>query len=308
MKSFSCVDPTPIVDYCLAVMYRFAYSEREYLTSLAGEVRDMIGDNMPLTSSSCVVPDGGLESPPILQELCNALALRGEHSRLKRAASASDLGHWSISPLQPYQCGEQVLNIATLAPKVHLQAKVLKVLQCFRQPQNLAPILTTKAVTTLGSNFSQQILVTPFWFGELRVILGGSKVFIRMCWLKTVSGGWCTTYRMHELVKWPCIFGCEACDEITHYLECPILWQFATEQIGAEHSILVGERLCLSNPNVQKLKTLALCHFVYHSCKNDEVCALGLTHFCLHPNSAPPWPTVQSRASGFSKVGRHLVQ
>ncbi len=113
---------------------------------------------------------------------------------------------------------------------------------------------------------------------------------------------------MHEPVKWPCIFGCLANDEIRHYLVCHVLWQLASEKLGSEVSILVGERLCLIEPSVQKLRMIALCHFIYHSCKHDDVCASGMTHFCTNSGVAPPWPVVQNRAIGFAKVGYHLVQ
>ena len=89
---------------------------------------------------------------------------------------------------------------------------------------------------------------------------------------------------------------------------CPVLWQLATEMLGSEASIFVGERLRLSNPSVQKLRTLALCHFLYHSCKNDDVCSSCINRFCSNPHGSPPWPDVQNRARGFAKVGYHIVQ
>ena len=283
LKSFTCVDPIPLADYCSAVMFRFAFSEKDYLSFLACSIRDLIGDNMPLAFSSWIVPDGGLRSPPILQSLFEALALKGNHLRLKTAVSGCAAGHWLLTPVSSLQFGEDKCSVATEAPKTRLQSKVLEVLQVHRQPDNLAPLFTTKAVTTLGDSLSQQIHLCPAWFGMLRVFLGSVKVFIRVCWLKTIAGGWTTTYRMHEEIKWPCIFGCSSTDELRHYFECPILWQLATEHLGSEDSIFVGERLCLSHPSVLKLKTLALCHFIYHSCKNDEVCARLINCFCANP-------------------------
>ena len=98
-------------------------------------------------------------------------------------------------------------------------------------------------------------------------------MFLRMCWLKAITGAWTTTSRMHQDIVWPGIFGCEACDEVKHYLECPILWQFARETLHLqEYSILIGERLCLINPSIPKLKLLAFCHTLYHACKNDKEC------------------------------------
>ena len=40
---------------------------------------------------------------------------------------------------------------------------------------------------------------------------------------KTLIGAWTTTCRMHEQVKATCCYGCQANDEIGHYLQCPRL-------------------------------------------------------------------------------------
>ena len=47
-------------------------------------------------------------------------------------------------------------------------------------------------------------------------------------------------------------------------ISCPI--------VGMVESVYVSQRLCFCNPNVQKLKALAVVHSVYHSCKNDVQC------------------------------------
>ena len=100
------------------------------------------------------------------------------------------------------------------------------------------------------------------------------------------------------LVQGPC---CEARDEVKHYLECPILWQFARETLHLqEYSILIGERLCLINPSIPTLKLLAFCHTLYHACKNDKECVQsdgGIQQSLI----------VQNRASDISRFVRHLV-
>ena len=63
----------------------------------------------------------------------------------------------------------------------------------------------------------------------LAEVLEKPIAYLRMCWLKAVAGGWHTTTRMHEDTKWPCIFGCEGAGNLTHYVECPVLWQIAHE-------------------------------------------------------------------------------
>ena len=61
-----------------------------------------------------------------------------------------------------------------------------------------------------------------------------------------------------------------------------VLWQLVREPIGQEEAIPVGERLCLQNPNRQKLRHLALCHITYHSCRNDPVIKSRMNDFCRH--------------------------
>ena len=56
------------------------------------------------------------------------------------------------------------------------------------------------------------------WFPKIEELSKGINSFLRMCWLKALGGAWTTTTRMHESVRWPCVFGCTDCqDEIRHY-------------------------------------------------------------------------------------------
>ena len=87
---FTGVQPIPLFEYCLAVSYRFAHSERQYLSSLAIEIQKVIGEAQPwlIGPTLGVIPDGGHHCKLILQTLFDALALQGEHKVLKEYAAA----------------------------------------------------------------------------------------------------------------------------------------------------------------------------------------------------------------------------
>ena len=123
-----------------------------------------------------------------------------------------------------------------------------------------------------------------------------------MCWLKAIAGAWCTTTRMHESVIWPCVFGCKDCpDSLTHYLVCPILWQFPREFMSLEDpGLSIGSRLCLSNPSTDKLTSLAFVHTLYHWIKKDPCCV-------KHNGLIQSPCIVQQRATELSRAIIHLV-
>ena len=131
---------------------------------------------------------------------------------------------------------------------------------------------------------------------------------------------WNTTFRMHEDKLWPCIFGCgcgsgftgaalsldesrldpSESDTTLHYMSCPVLWQLAREQIPGEESVQIVGRLGFTNPTAHSLQRLAICHYVYHACKNDPQ--------CLSSNSMPAHPhVVQCRASGVAKFAASII-
>ena len=58
----------------------------------------------------------------------------------------------------------------------------------------------------------------------VREILCRAPPCVRWPYLKTISGGWTTTDRMHVTdTLWSCVFGCSHPDCIAHYLKCPRL-------------------------------------------------------------------------------------
>jgi len=303
LELFTIAVPTPLLDFCDAVLFRFAYSERVYLAELATNVRSLIGDSMHLRDlNGAIVPDGGHEYKPILQSLFDALAFVGPHEKLKRAAERSPEFSWILRPCDQHSFAGRSIPISTQPPP-HLQAGVIKILGSIRKPPNLDTLLAIRAVKTLGNELCTNIHMRIDWFQSLQAVLVETKPFLRVCWLKAIAGAWCTTVRMGEPLKWPCIFGCDARDEVKHYLNWPVLWQIALECLGGgEMSIFVGDRLCLKEPSVQKLRRLALTHYVYHACKFDPEIRILIDNFVVS-GSGHPWLTVQEAAAGYVRSG-----
>jgi hypothetical protein len=272
-------------------MFRFAMSEKDYLLQLRRDVRELVGDHNTVSScSNSSVPDGFIDSPAILNNLCDAIQMRGRHYGLRVASDTYEAHKW--------------VREAPLIPPLGsrgLQSQILRVLSPPVQQEELGSLLAQKAVVTFGEEWSGSTIVTISWFKSLTAVLDQCKCFLRFCWLRAIAGAWCTTVRMHEETIWPCIFGCtDVRDEFGHYILCPILWQIVSEVLGHSLSIEVDERLCLKNPSIRKLQALACAHVVYHSCKNDSCCKRS-------DGSIAHQAVVQRRASEFARAARHLV-
>ena len=126
---------------------------------------------------------------------------------------------------------------------------------------------------SLGGLFDT-VVFQPNWLGSIREVFEGSNMFLRMCWLKAIGGGWTTSSRMHEPIVLPCLFGCiDSKDEFRHYMICPILWQLVKEALDMRGSSFdVGHRLCFLFVNLNKLKLLGYCHLLYHTIRKDSDC------------------------------------
>jgi hypothetical protein len=162
------------------------------------------------------------------------------------------------------------------------------------------------SVLNFRRNGSSNKLVLPdiplSWFDGISSLLDVAPIFHRMCWLKTIAGAWCTSVRLHTYEGRGCCFGCiDTRDELVHYLQCPILWQFACASLSeGEFSICIFERLGILSPTLQKLRLLAFCHALYHSVINDPVCINADGQFAASA-------IVQRRASEVCKYCIHLV-
>ena len=89
-----------------------------------------------------------------------------------------------------------------------------------------------------------------------------------MCLLRTWSNGWFTSRRMHESEALPCIFGCDADDDLRHYLKCEALWTCVYSCFNCNTSILaqtIPERACVHNVNIANISRLYTAYSSYHA-------------------------------------------
>ena len=104
-------------------------------------------------------------------------------------------------------------------------------------------------------------------FACLRVV----DKFVAMCWLKTIANGWTTTHRMHEPIKWSCIFGCtDGLDELSHYLSCPILLSVVRHCFSTPFGPTILHRLCIRSPSPQAAIMITTCFNIYHTLKGGH--------------------------------------
>ena len=100
---------------------------------------------------------------------------------------------------------------------------------------------------------------------------------IKVIVLPSLVNSWTTSYRFHEAVLLPCVFGCSlqfhkkvdatlSRDELAHYLVCNPLWRMASH-------ILNQDFCCLRPPDrlgvgkVCKFEGIVLAHQIYHYVK-----------------------------------------
>ena len=192
------------------------------------------------------------------------------------------------------------------------QSAALNALKKEHVVQDMAYSLYRKSGVTLES-LSETIPPIPFFCynNGLRDVLVSLLLFPRMCWLKAISGVWCTSVRLHSISDRPCIFGCvDSTDELVHYLICPVLRLFASETMKIqEPSLQLEHRLCLCEPIADKFPLFAFCHSLHHACVNDTECLnneglpnyaqiaqlriLDLARHCCHlatVGQPHPWP------------------
>ena len=265
------IDPVPLSAYCSANLMRFAHSQSEYLQQLHTRVAGLMGDDLPL--SSCVAPAcvsnlydmplGGLSDPPIIVNLLNAINLAGPFASFRSGCMPDPSINWIINyPSAPFPSHFK-----------SFQSAVLSALSSGLKCKDMHVHLYIKLAVTLKPLYPNGDLPQNWWGATFECLRGVSS-YIKMCWLKTVAGAWCTGVRLQTHRGRGCIFGCkDARDELCHYLLCPALWQLARDALRIqETSIFILQRLCISEPTTMKLKTLAFCHALYHACANDCHC------------------------------------
>ena len=145
---------------------------------------------------------------------------------------------------------------------------------CEMCEDDLANAVQDKLKIALGAASFGAIRFQEDWLPKILQTFSGTNSYLSMCWLKAVGGGWTTSIRMHEAVLLPCIFGCLDCrNEYRHYLTCPILWQLAKEALNLmETSFDVGNRLCLTEVNINRVRLLGYCHSLYHHIRSSPEC------------------------------------
>jgi hypothetical protein len=281
------------------------------------------------------IPKGGISDTPILVSLLHALNFSGPFSSFKQSCSNDPARNWIVQGTgqTQIQCNakiclkrQKVTDPISLG-RTHLHspcsqfaaspgsslAQDLPAVSRFPDQRAFLKALSVdNKVCNMGRELHEKVKITlqpfaPFdipvdWWDDLYSILRYASPFIKLCWLKTVCGAWCTSVRLHTVQNRPCVFGClDSSDELCHYLACPILLSFtrATLRIQ-EESFMFLPRLCISDPSSLKLKALAFSHALYHQVVNDAV--------CMAENNMPRASRiVQTRASEICNYCLHLV-
>ena len=97
--------------------------------------------------------------------------------------------------------------------------------------------------------------------------------------LKTWGNSWATSYRFHEPVLLPCLFGCyHGIDKLAHYVVCPWLFKFVSLlRPGTSSNPL--ERIAMHNPTLDSVKVVACTFSGYHAIKcTPHLCKLASTN------------------------------
>ncbi len=117
LKLFSIVEPTPIEEYCSAIMYRFALSEAPYFATLASSIKLLIGEHLPISCARNVcIPDEGHNCTPILHAMTDALCFQGSHHKLREAFNVCSSHNWIVAPTVSYSFGNRVAYIPSYVP------------------------------------------------------------------------------------------------------------------------------------------------------------------------------------------------
>ena len=152
----------------------------QYLASAAH------GSRAALSSFSSALPHGGIESTCLLQSLHDALALQGPLLGIFAIAEKVPEHRWLIG-----------YPISTMPSRYKgIQTAVLKILSIDESCAVLSNSLYDKCLVTFPSDIFGNICKQVDWFPKLEELFKSTNSFLRMCWLKAISGAWTTTCRM----------------------------------------------------------------------------------------------------------------
>ena len=123
---------------------------------------------------------------------------------------------------------------------------------------------------------------TPATINRWVLSLGEKSLNIKVIVLRALVNSWTTSYRYHEALLLPCVFGCSkrypkkvdetlTRDELAHYLVCPPLWRLVSDILEQDFSNMrPPERLGVGN--VCNFDGIVLAHQMYHYLKQNRYC------------------------------------
>ena len=91
-----------------------------------------------------------------------------------------------------------------------------------------------------------------------------------MCVFKTFVNAWTTSRRFHEAVLATCILGCDAEDNLAHYLVCKRMWKAVKSSVREPVGCTVQERLGLAQNPKKRMQELAIAFTIFHTVKHGE--------------------------------------
>ena len=242
-----------------AAMFRFARSEITFLKELKTEVLSWLQDSQTLLGAGLGrLPHAGIEDPPVLEVLLEALSFGGQFARYESLVKASPEHVWALDPdglLPPHAVGK-------------VQGTLFRMFRQSEMCRDFPKAISQKLSVTLGPALSSSLVVPVDWVLLLCKVLPLVQQHTAISIFKTLIGGWTTSARMHEAESLPCLFGCAGeRGEINHDPLCSPLWQIAAEVLKVESPIELGSRLCVVDPSPERARLLALVFQLYHHAK-----------------------------------------
>ena len=133
------------------------------------------------------------------------------------------------------------------------------------------PPLRTRMATLCPGYIFNYVQLQDDLFARLQDYSIEKKVMV----LRSICNGWATSYRYHETVRLPCLFGCKLLhpvdqrkrgqrDDMVHYLGCPFLWKLV-ETLTGEYFCFISDRLGVGRHD--GVEGIILAHHLYHFLK-----------------------------------------
>ena len=241
--------------YCRSALFRASFSTIVGWESQLQSLEALAADVLPLGMlRSPVLAPPCWDTPALVLNLSEACHGSGK-SNVYREATA-----------QIHEDIELALRVSLLGgPPLHLQKIAYRRLVSHSIPNNFESLLRRRLAVIAGFDLSHQDHINFFETSRLLQRIGK---FHFVCWMKTVCNGWCTSYRMHENVSLPCVFGCRGGkDTLEHYLVCDILLSLLLEQFVFAIGPSPLHRLNLINPTPQMFILITVMFNMYHTLK-----------------------------------------